>query len=96
MIDNDMSIVEKIIIARNKNVDNAILGEIRKIAVENNIETEIILNEKAIVNALAKATAVPPRNGGWLYCPVCGKDICLEKPNYCSVCGQRIDWRDVE
>ena len=91
-MENIDSIVEKIIIERNKSVDSAIMGEIQKIAVENGIETKIIINEKSVANALERATPKPPKDDGWLYCPVCGKDICVDKPNYCSECGQRIDW----
>ncbi len=92
--DNYMSMIEKMIIERNKVVDGTILGEIQKIAVENGIKTKIILYEKAIVNALKKAIPKPPKEDGWLYCPVCGKDICIDKPNYCSACDQRIDWSE--
>lgn len=45
-------IVEKTIIERSKKVDSAILGEIRKIAVDNVIEEKIILNEKNVADAL--------------------------------------------
>lgn len=48
------SMIEKITIERNKKVDTLILGEIQKIAVENGIETKIILNEKAVADALRK------------------------------------------
>ena len=48
------SVIEKIIVERNKKVDSAILGEIQQIAVENGIETKIILNEKAVADALRK------------------------------------------
>ena len=44
--------VEKIIAERNKEVDSVILGEIKRIAVDNVIETKIILNEKNVVEAL--------------------------------------------
>lgn len=91
-MDYTASFIEKIIIERNKKVDTAILGEIQQIAIENGIETKIILNEKNVANALARATPKPPKEDGWLYCPICGKDICVDKPNYCSDCGQRIDW----
>ena len=46
------SIVEKIITERNKTVDSAILGEIQQIAVENGLETKIILNERNVAEAL--------------------------------------------
>ena len=46
------SIIEKIIVERNQKVDSAILGEIQQIAVENEIETRIIMNQKNVVDAL--------------------------------------------
>ena len=46
------SIIEKIVVARSKTVDRAILGEIQQIAVENGLETKIILNEKNVLDAL--------------------------------------------
>ena len=46
------SIIEKIIVERNKKVDSAILGEIHQIAIENGIETRIIMNQKNIEDAL--------------------------------------------
>ena len=54
------SIVEKIIVERNKKVDSTILGEIQQIAVENGIETKIILNEKTVADALRKAIPKKP------------------------------------
>lgn len=101
MTENYMSMVEKIIIERNKTVDNAILGEIQKIAVENGIETKIILNEKAIVNAIQKQTPLKAKislNGttDWntrCRCPSCGNYI-FDSQKYCAECGQRIDWGD--
>lgn len=49
-----------------------------------------------IVNAIEKQIPKKPKNDGWLYCPICGKDVCVEKPKHCSDCGQAIDWSDVE
>ena len=46
------SIVERVVAERNKDVDSLILGEIRKIAIDNEIETKIILNEKNVAEAL--------------------------------------------
>lgn len=46
------SVVEKIMIERAKKVDSVILGEIQQIAVENGLETKIILNEKNVLDAL--------------------------------------------
>ena len=46
------SMVEKIMIERAQKVDSTILGEIQQIAVENGIETKIILNERNVADAL--------------------------------------------
>lgn len=93
------SVVEKIIIERNKSVDSAVIMEIQKIAIENGIETKFILNEKNIINAFKKQ--IPQKvnislkgTTGWntkCHCPVCYKDL-FDSPKYCSHCGQLIDW----
>ena len=49
-MENIEIIIDRIIIERNKSVDSDIMGEIQKIAVENGIETKIIINERAIAN----------------------------------------------
>lgn len=104
------SMIEKIIIERNKAVDSAILGEIQKIAVENGIETKIVLNEKAVANALKKQIPQRPGfegdgyddSGNLIYdtwiCPNCGDryELGYEIHQYCPVCGQSIDWDKVE
>lgn len=53
-------------------------------------------NVKLVKAALEKQIPKLPKEDGWLYCPVCGKDVCLEKPKYCSDCGQALDWSDTE
>ena len=62
---NCMSLVEKIVIERNREIDNAILGTIVNIANENGIS--ITLNEKAIVDALLKQ--IPKKPTGKEYVP---------------------------
>ena len=48
----------------------------------------------AIINALRKQIPREPKEKAeWLYCPVCGMEILLDKYNYCPDCGQKIDWR---
>ena len=47
-------IIDHIIIKRNNAIEGLILKEIKAIADENGIDTTIILNEKAIVEALKK------------------------------------------
>jgi hypothetical protein len=93
---NCMSLVEKIVIERNREIDNAVLGTIVNIANENGIS--ITLNEKAIVNALEKQVPKKPHKEEFELCetcPVCGWLLeCL--PNYCEKCGQALDWSDTE
>lgn len=93
------SVIEKIIVERNKKTDSAILGEIQKIAVEHGIETRITLNEKNVADALKKQ--IPKKvnislkgTTDWntkCRCPVCRKDL-FDGQKYCSHCGQLIDW----
>lgn len=100
------SMIEKIIVERNKKVDDAILGEIRQIAIENGIETKIVLNEKNVLDALRKQIPQKPDyegdgyddSGNLIYdtwiCPNCGDryEVDYEMHQYCPMCGQRIDW----
>lgn len=95
------SIVEKIVVERNQKVDSAVLGEIQQIAVENGLETKIVLNEKNVADALRKQ--IPQKvnislkgTTDWTTrcrCPSCGNYI-FDSQKYCAECGQRIDWGD--
>lgn len=49
-------------------------------------------DDSMINEALKKQMPMKPKDEGWLYCPVCGKDVCVEQPEYCSDCGQKLDW----
>jgi hypothetical protein len=86
--------LEQIIVERNKYVDGIFIGEIQKIATENGICTSIILNEKAIVEALEKHLPRKPFDnyGKGHFC------CCLHKVStsqkYCDQCGQALDWSD--
>lgn len=100
------SFVEKITIERNKKVDSAILGEIQKIIDENGINTKIILNEKAVANALRKQIPTKVTHEATLYncctCPNCknvvdeyetwGENKVRILYSYCHFCGQSLDW----
>ena len=97
------SVIEKIIVERNKKVDSAIFGKIRQIAVENGIETKIVLNEKAVLDALKKQIPQKLIEEGypWAICRNCGGSIYLEhimehiqneEVSYCEHCGQALDW----
>lgn len=91
-------------IKRNKEIDSAILGEIKQIAIENGIKTEYVLHDKAIINALKKSISIKPNIHGFregreintisYTCPICHQHIGRE--NYCKHCGQALDWSDTE
>ena len=55
--------------------------------------------EEAILmakEAVEKQVPKEPKDDGWIYCPVCGRDILMDRFKYCPDCGQRIDWESVE
>lgn len=94
-----VSVIERIIIKRNKKVDSLILAEIRKIATENGIDTIVTLNDKAIVSALKKQIPKKPKIDAdeWTCCPNCYSsfkilDSFKERNRYCGNCGQALDW----
>lgn len=98
-------IIENIIIERDKKVDSLVFGEIKEMAAENGIDTTIILNETAIVEALKKR--IPERvinEPTYDYsdvpytalCPECQQNLGYEAQhtyNFCFNCGQALDWR---
>ena len=49
---------------------------------------------KIAVEAMRKQIPQKPTNEGWLYCPICGKDILMENYRFCPDCGQAIDWSE--
>jgi predicted RNA-binding Zn-ribbon protein involved in translation (DUF1610 family) len=87
-----------------KDLDNAILGEIKQKAIEHGIKTEYVLNEKAIINALKKqipkkAIVHGLREGREINtvsytCPVCNNHI--GRDDYCTHCGQKLEWGDTK
>lgn len=46
------------------------------------------------INALEKQIPKELKDDGWLYCPICGRDVLLDRFNYCPDCGQALDWSD--
>ena len=92
----------QIFIKWQKDLDNAILGEIKRKAIENGIKTEYVLNEKAIISALKKQ--IPQKvnislkgTTGWntkCHCPNCRAFVSNGK--YCCECGQALDWGDTK
>ena len=83
-----VSVIERIIIERNKKIDSLILGEIRRIATENGIDTIVNLNDKAIVSALEKQIPKKPLQA-------CGHNT-NRTMNFCPICGQALDWSDTD
>ena len=86
-----------------KDVDNAILGEIKQKAIENGIKTEYVLNEKAIISALEKQIpkkpildCIFPSGVKWYLCPACNHNGIEKVGGYCHNCGQALDWSDTE
>jgi rubrerythrin len=98
-MDNEINeMIERVLIQRNKTVDDMILGEIRKIATENGIDTIITLNDKAIIQALKNFAEV--KHGKWkrlngkdegLYeCSNC-YNLAWRSSAYCPLCGAKMD-----
>lgn len=90
--------VNEFVVKRQKEIEGAIIGEIREIAKENGIRTELILNEKAITQALLKSQKrkVYFDREFYLNCPQCNgvgvEKFKSYKPRYCPDCGQALDW----
>ena len=95
-MDNMVDFVHQVCIKRNKEIDSAVLMEIKQIAIENGIKTEYLLNEKAIISALKKQIPKKPINRKgttYFHCPVCESNMLND---YCADCGQKLDWSDTE
>ncbi len=101
---NTIEYIHQISIKRQKEIDSAVLMEIKDIAIENGIKIEYLLNEKAIINAFEKQISKKPNIHGFrdgreintisFTCPICNKHIGRE--NFCKHCGQALDWSDTE
>ena len=46
------------------------------------------------IEALEKQIPKKLKDDGWLYCPICGRDVLMDRFNYCPDCGQALDWSD--
>lgn len=49
---------------------------------------------KLIREALEKQIPEKLKDDGWLYCPICGRDVLMDRFDYCPDCGQALDWSD--
>jgi len=94
--------INEVCVKWQKDLDNAILGEIKQKAIEHGIKTEYVLNEKAIINALEKQIpkkVVMQEIKGDIelrYCPCCNVRFIGWGMKYCGECGQALDWSDTE
>lgn len=99
--------INEVCVKWQKDIDNAILGEIKQKAIENGIKTEYLLNEKAIISALEKQIPKKPIEDcyPWCICPNCRGSVYLKhiqehmfnaETSYCEHCGQALDWGDSE
>lgn len=89
MTETTMSFIDRITIGRNKELDGAILGEIKMIAVENGLETKVVLCEENIITALKKQIPKKPmfydtkfRQRGQKY----GEFVTIENAYNCPNC----------
>ena len=48
------------------------------------------------IETLEKQIPEKPKDDGWLYCPICGRDVLMDRFDYCPDCGQALDWSDTE
>lgn len=72
--------------------DDAVVAEIANAARAAGVSDCFVMNKKAIIKALERQTPKKPMEDGWLYCPVCHRDILMDHFRFCPDCGQAIDW----
>lgn len=46
------------------------------------------------IEALKKQIPKKLKDDGWLYCPICGRDVLMDRFDYCPDCGQALDWSE--
>ena len=74
--------------------DDFIVSQIAMEARAEGVSDLTVLNKWAILNAIKRNTPQKPKEDGWLYCPVCGRDILMDHFKFCPDCGQAIDWEE--
>lgn len=79
-------------------LDDEIFGVCTQIALANGIKHEYAINKEFFINAMQKAIASSPL---FIYgdydlpiCPDCSQ-LVDDSENYCSVCGKKLDWSEI-
>ena len=62
--------------------------------VECNYPLDYSIAFETAIEALEKQIPKKLKDDGWLYCPICGRDVLMDRFNYCPDCGQALDWSD--
>lgn len=62
--------------------------------VEWNYPLEYAIAFETAIEALEKQIPKKLKDDGWLYCPICGRDVLMDRFNYCPDCGQALDWSE--
>ena len=62
--------------------------------VEWNYPLDYSVAFETAIEALEKQIPKKLKDDGWLYCPICGRDVLMDRFNYCPDCGQALDWRE--
>lgn len=75
--------------------DKLIMDAITRIAIAEGITDVYVLDKQNIVTALKKQIPQKPKGDG-CFCPVCGEDVLMNVTNYCCICGQALDWNEVQ
>lgn len=92
-----MRVTDRIIAQMVDNYDNAVAAEIASAARAAGVSDVIVLNKKAILDALQKQIPKKPVHlaKSELYgnCAVCGTVVHVGE-RYCDQCGQALDWGD--
>ena len=62
--------------------------------VEWNYPLDYSIAFEAAIEALEKQIPKKLKDDGWLYCPICGRDVLMDRFDYCPDCGQALDWSE--
>ena len=62
--------------------------------VEWNYPLDYSVAFETAIEALEKQIPKKLKDDGWLYCPICGRDVLMDRFDYCPDCGQALDWSD--